>query len=159
MGLTPEEKRKIYEEEKARIEAREKIEKSKDAEKNKKSYAGIGCLFIAIIIVVIALSFVNSDKTPNVDIGSVAKLYNPSSWRVWMPIDELTDREFTKALANEDEYKISKMVSEGKILHISNYTKVKIIGFPAIEKVRVRILEGEYLGQEGIVCTGEIKNE
>ncbi len=157
MELTPDEKRKIYEEEKARIEAREKIQETK---KIKKSPIVTGIIYLLSIMLIIAIiSLCTSESTPKVNIGSTAVLHNPSSWRVWMPIDKYTDREFTKALANEDEYKISKMVSEGKILHISNYTKVKIIGFPAIEKVRVRILEGEYLGQEGIVCTGEIKNE
>jgi hypothetical protein len=50
-SLTPEEKRKIYEEEKVKIEAREKIQKDKKAQQQKN--VGIGCLVFLIIAAVI----------------------------------------------------------------------------------------------------------
>ncbi|MBL7067786.1 MAG: hypothetical protein ISS29_08065 [Candidatus Marinimicrobia bacterium] len=157
MELKPEEKRKIYKEEKARIEAREEIQETKKIKKNPIVTGIIYLLSIMLIIAIISLC--TSESTPKVNIGSTAVLHNPSSWRVWMPIDKYTDREFTKALANGDEYKISKMVSEGKILRISNYTKIRVVGSSGIEQVRVRILEGDYLGREGIVFRKEIKVE
>jgi len=49
--LTPEEKKKIYEEEIFRIEAQEKIQKDKKAQQQKN--VGIGCLAIIIIVAVI----------------------------------------------------------------------------------------------------------
>jgi hypothetical protein len=62
MELTPEEKRKIYAEEKARLEAQEqlKAEKKKKDSKN----AGIGCLVIIIIgIVIYAISSLSPSKS------------------------------------------------------------------------------------------------
>ena len=157
LELTPDEKRKIYEEEKARIEAREKIQETK---KIKKSPIVTGIIYLLSIMLIIAIiSLCKSESTPKINIGSTATLNNPSSWRVWMPIDKYTDREFTKALANGNEHKISKMVSEGKILRISNYTKVRVIGSSGIEQVRIRILEGDYLGREGIVFKKELRAE
>lgn len=46
-ALTPEERRKIYEEEKARAEAQEKIQKDKKAKQSKN--VGVGCLTIIVI--------------------------------------------------------------------------------------------------------------
>ena len=59
--LTPEEKKKIFEEEKERIEAQEKIKKQVGKKKTKE--ATIGCL--AIIIIVVSIVIITSLKQPS----------------------------------------------------------------------------------------------
>ncbi len=56
MELTPEEKQKIYEEEKARLEAQEQVKKER--EKRKANRRGLGCLGVilgALVLIVIGL--------------------------------------------------------------------------------------------------------
>ena len=60
MELSPEEKRKIYEEEKTRIETQETIKREKEAEASKKDKAlfkkgCLGCLGFIVIIILISL--------------------------------------------------------------------------------------------------------
>ena len=59
--LTPEEKKKIFEEEKERLEAQEKIKKQVGKKKTKE--ATIGCL--AIIIIVASIVIITSLKQPS----------------------------------------------------------------------------------------------
>ena len=64
MGLSPEEKKRIYEEEKVKLEAQEKAKKELETEKTKK--ACLGCLGMIAVIFVIALVaglFKSGDKT------------------------------------------------------------------------------------------------
>ena len=67
MSLTPEERKKIYEEEKARAEAKEKIQKDQKAKQSKN--AGIGCLVIigiaAAIWIIGQLSPKKTASTPS----------------------------------------------------------------------------------------------
>ncbi len=59
--LTPEEKKKIFEEEKARIEAQEKIKKRIDKKKTKP--ATIGCSVLIILVALVAI--INLLKPPS----------------------------------------------------------------------------------------------
>ena len=64
MELSPEEKRRIYEEEKFRLEAQEKVKKELETKKKSQSY--IGCLSLIVIIVVIGIFagwFSSGDET------------------------------------------------------------------------------------------------
>jgi len=59
--LSPEEKKKIFEEEKTRIEAQERVRKQIDKKKTKP--ATIGCLALIILIVLVVI--INSLKPPS----------------------------------------------------------------------------------------------
>lgn len=72
--LTEEEKRKIYEEEKARLEAQEKLKKAAAAKKNKN--AGMGCLVLIGLIVILALLGVFNSGTNESQSGSVSSSNN-----------------------------------------------------------------------------------
>jgi hypothetical protein len=97
--LTPEEKRRIYEEEKTRLEARESLKKVADQKKSKN--AGIGCLVIIVIIGVIwIISNLSSDKS-----GSSSA---PSDQEVKLTADvTFTGTQFI--LTNNDSFNWTKV--------------------------------------------------
>jgi hypothetical protein len=64
MELSPEDRQRIYAEEKARVEAQSELKAAEVAEKNKKAaQGGIGCLVIVVVLYAIG-SFSSSDKSP-----------------------------------------------------------------------------------------------
>ena len=72
MELSPEEKKRIYEEEKTRVEAQEKAKEKSEAKKTKKGC--LGCLGLIVVIFIIALvsglfdSGDNTDKSSTIDL-------------------------------------------------------------------------------------------
>jgi hypothetical protein len=71
MELTPEEKQKIYEEEKERLAAQDKIKKEKQQKTSKN--VGIGCLsFIGIIILIAIIGNLFGSKNSNVSNNTIS---------------------------------------------------------------------------------------
>ena len=75
MELSPEEKKRIYEEEKVRLEAQEKTKKeAKTAKAKEDKESKLGCFILIVIILIIALAIVGfkscnkTDKSSTIDL-------------------------------------------------------------------------------------------
>jgi len=145
MDLSPEEKQKIFKEEKTRIEAQEKLKK---VEKPKSR--AIGCitilaLFLFLVIVVINSGSKNKKDSNNingtVEIGQEARIYHKDGGRIPVGIDVNSLKELNKALNAKDEAGIKELERSGRITSVMNDTRVLVLD-KTIFYTEVRILEG-----------------
>ncbi|GAI75758.1 unnamed protein product, partial [marine sediment metagenome] len=120
MTLTPEEREKIYEEEKVRIEAQEKAKD--DIEKKKRKKYGIGCIVVVAIILIIVIAGIIGTSNDE----------NEQSSQSMVPI-EIT------ALALYSEYDANEVAAEAKyedrILRVTGVIRsigIEILGRPYI---------------------------
>ena len=70
--------------------------------------------------------------------------------------DELWD-----ALAIEDRYGLQELILSGRVFPVPNNTKILVLntgGFQGMERFKVRILEGDYLGSAGWVPWEWVRN-
>jgi len=94
--LTPEEKKKIYEEEKVRLEAQEKIQKEK-AEKSKQSnWVGIVVLLIFIVVVMYLCGFFNTGEKSKVQIEELSSEAENMAIESIKEYSEVTDAAITQ---------------------------------------------------------------
>jgi len=120
MTLTPEEREKIYEEEKVRIEAQEKAKD--DIEKKKRNKYGIGCIvFVAImaIMVIIIVIAISGDETDQ-------------SSQPMAPIEIAASALYSEYDANEVA---AEAKYEGRILRVTGVIRsigIEILGRPYI---------------------------
>lgn len=72
---------------------------------------------------------------------------------ILLPLDEATEEEVVKLSVAKDEIGLSKLVLSGRAVLVPGGTKVKVIEVNGIldVKCRIRILEGDEIGQSGWV--------
>jgi len=167
MELTPEEKQKIYEEEKARLEAKQQVlaEQLKDIkiDKPNKNQNYIGCLAIIGFIIIVTIIICLVDKAPSrptssIRIGSEAKLYQSEGHQIPAAIDYDIYEEMVNEAAAHDTIGWQQLILEGKLFVIDNDTKVLVLDSKGFA-LKVRILEGEYLGQVAWVSLDAVKGK
>ncbi len=165
-SLSDQERRKIEEEAKLRAKLREKEEKRKQSKK------AVGCLvvFLVIFIFIIVLIAISGDsrnsspttqpatRSQTLGVGEDGIVNNNSdkndtSGIAILAVSEFYFDEFTQLSIARDEIGFRKMVSEGKLFTVKNGTAVKVIDLKFLGKTKVRILEGDYLGESGWIAS------
>jgi hypothetical protein len=170
MDLTPEERQRIYAEEKARIEAQDRIKAEQDrvklaykAEQDNKSAKGCLRIFLVMAAVVIAIGAVGSliDDKP----GKVAQEAAPAKCRIVcddtshetvLAITKADRDAMVEASMAHDTYGLEELLLTKRIYLIPCGTTVLILddGWSAD---KVRIVDGEYAGLAGWIKHGAAK--
>jgi len=162
MDLSPEEKRRIYEEEKARIEAKEQVKrelKEKRPEKRKKGC--LGCLGVIVLLFLLSIiANLNDLDTSSYRGRTVSnnrsysnrenRIYAEGLESIFVATNEKYFNELIKASKSYDSYTlILTLVGTGNVFNIPNNTKVKVLSteYAKIKAYRVRILEGAFSGR------------
>ena len=161
--MTPEERTKIYEEEKARKEAQGKL-------KAEEAAAGLkGCLAIIVIAVGIGVlvaiwsSFTSTPEQPAakaeesfIKAGATLRLSVDGKAPVPVSIDSATHERVLKLMAAGDTVGLTQLALNGKLTVVKDGTKAKLIDV-GIFTTEVRIVDGQSAGRSGIVKTVWIK--
>lgn len=166
-SLTPEERKKIYDEEKARIEARDEIERGRNRPAEPiKANPKVGCIAIIIVLVVLVVC-VNLLRSPTGPTDESTASYDEPSMKrigdiaylqlkdgqddVWVSEDEQTYKELIDAVMAQDNIGIKKLVLySGRVFTVDSGTKVLVLE-SGLERAKVRILEGDNYGKSGWV--------
>lgn len=174
MELSPEERRKVFEEEKARLEIQARAKK----QAGDKMFQ-LGCLapmgvLVLFFVVLFAYDSAKPKYTPiyvsppparsstfsgfsptpagNQTAGSDTKLVAPGLDNVPVAVDEKAYEAMMNAAAVKDDQGITNLILAGRVFTVSNSTKVQVIS-PGFLKAQVRILEGPKAGRSGWVPT------
>ena|SRR3990167_4333807 len=162
-ALSPEEKQRIYEEEKARMEAQENVKNEASAKTAKLATKGcLGCLgLIAAIVVIGALvgSFSTTTPTPpaerRVGRGEQGKLVNGVA-QVLISRDDTALKALQKAGAAKDQVGYTALILSGQVFSVPANTKVLVLN-PGVFTSEVRVLEGPQVGKSGLVAAEFVK--
>lgn len=153
MGLSSEDRQRIEEEEKFRVEVRQK---------QQRRQLGYGCLgaLILFFLVVVCVSAItlggdsgpnNVDSSTSVSIGQNGILYDGvPDGSIPVAINEDAFNEFNQAIVAKDSYGIGLMIMSGQVFKVPSKTKVLVID-RSLFRSRIRILEGPYQGSSGWV--------
>lgn len=160
--LTPEERQKIYDEEKTRIEAREKIEKEKEEERNRPAdpvkippvivwMVIIGFIVFFVVLVIHPPRPDPPTPPPPNGTGTEARIqFGDGQYPAWVSEDEQTYKELVAAVTAKDTVGYNKLLYSGKVFEVATGTKVLVLE-PGLERSKVRILEGNNSGRSGWV--------
>lgn len=155
MELIPKEKQRIHEEEKARLDTLQK--------KLQRYICILTLILIAISIVVIAFfpGLFNkmdhsSSNIQDIHIGSEAKLYKDNGDQIPLASDKETYEEMIRAAAIKDEYGWKALILDKRIFLVNSETKILILDSKDVS-LKVRILEGNLIRQEGWVSSDTVK--
>ena len=162
MDLTPEERERIYEEEKARIEARHAIEtRTATRESAKRRRTTVVLLLGAVAIVYACTVLTRTQPAPTfsppkmfgerVKIGEEGHLRNGAA----VAADPLTLENWTKALQANDKYGLAHLGGEGRVFWVGPGTRVLVIDKDS-QGIRVRLLDGKKVGEAGWVASGDV---
>jgi hypothetical protein len=156
--LTTEERDRIFQEEKVRHEAQEKIRSDaanikSTAEAEKKKKAQLGCLAVAGALIALWVIFQMAggfgDTPDRPSIGQDGKLHSGTK-AVPVAVDKDSQGQLTQAQAIKDQHAVVQLVLAGKVLSVMDGTKVKVID-ATLTLRQIRILEGPYEGRSGWV--------
>jgi len=165
MSLSDEDRKRIYEEEKAREEAREKIEKGK--KQKETAQIGKGCAFLLIIGVVLAIIlyfvFSNGDKQGTSDKssgiikrGSSVVLTSKEGGAIPLAITKEAYKEMRKYWLANDKVGMAQMALSGTMFMVNSGTKALMIDRTTFE-YEVRIQDGEHIGKSGWTASDLVK--
>lgn len=128
--LTPEERQRIYEEEKARLEAQEQLKKEQIQKTNKGCYGCLG-VFVAVFAIILLISLVNGsgDKETASDVVGLHASYGRSATQV--KVTNMDDFAWTEVelrlnpgVASAYEYHLSELKpGESATIGLLNFTK------------------------------------
>jgi hypothetical protein len=164
MELTPEERQKIYLEEKARIEVRQELEKirleeerqakKKQEEVSAKRVGAFLLLFVPLILIVVFMHIPPvtgvhgaNDPASDINIGNQAHLNKET-------MGGATNADFNdveQRLAAKDFVGLAQLVTNGRAASIPSGTSVLVTDV-GLEWVRVRCLDGAFKDQEYYVA-------
>jgi hypothetical protein len=158
--LSDKEKQKIYEEEKAKLEAQGRL-------KAKENATGCAVLILLLFFGYLYFNFLGNDTKPtkaNIQdspdqisnestdkytLGSESSLFvnNMDYWYLATNEDNFT--QFIKTASAEDNIGLAEMMSKNQIFKINNGTKLKIIDSNWTGGIEVRVMDGEQIGKSG----------
>ena len=153
--LTPEERERIFQEEKARHEAREQLDqaarqKTLMAAKRRQQRTTYGCLaataVAAIAFVLISLAGSRS-KAPSVNVGEQGRIASGAQ-RVIVGVDDAAFDQIVKSQQAHDEAGLTALVLSGRAFFIDEGTRVLVIDRSTTLR-KVRTLEGPAAGRAG----------
>ncbi len=159
--LTPEERQKIYKEEKTRIEVQKKIEKEKEEERNRPAkpvnipYPVVWLIIIGLIVFFVVLVIhppsdappTRPDELPSGMIGAEARLQlGDGQYPAWVSKNKQTYKELMAAVTAHDTIGYNKLLYSGRIFSAITGTKVLVLE-SGLERTKVRILEGNNYGR------------
>lgn len=162
MEISPEEKKKIYEEEKAHLEAQEMVKKELQEERSEKRRKGcLGCFSVIVIIFLIAiigsLSDSSGSKSSSRSVtskggstSSEARIYSQGLETIFVATNKDYFNRLIKASKSDDSYyQILLLVGTGNVFSVPNNTKVRVIDWDylKIKATKVKITEGSYKGK------------
>ncbi len=158
MSLTPEERRRIYEEEKARLEAHAQVRIEIEAEKAKakaqevslkKKQRRNGWL---VLLLIVGIAMYWSSRSPGSNFqtvsfksGDIAYVKAP-----FVAIDQASIDAFEDAYHKNDQYGQAELLATGRIFEVPDITKVLVLD-RNIANSHIRVLEGKYTGRAGWV--------
>jgi len=171
--LTPEERERIYQEEKARIEARHQIEMEKQsadaAALTKPSSLGGWLAFIALCLVVCMCIFGLGAKNnkgesapyresrPILDLGSEVHIDAGGTPETIVFLSKAALDESSKYAAAHDKEGYDKVVYSGQGIFVHDQTKARVIENQWGGVTQVRILDGPHKGKEAYLPTEYLK--
>ncbi|MCD5384229.1 hypothetical protein LR066_05695 [candidate division WOR-3 bacterium] len=166
MALTPEEKKKILLEEKARVKKKlgVEIDKQQGEEARSNQRMNIGCATVfAVIIAVIVFVVYQDRKSPTTKQKSSSIIITGDIARLSADVDPIpvgiskkAMDKFTEAAITKDDHGIVQLFAWGVVFPVSNNTKVRILQV-GLMLIKIRILEGEHDGKSGWVPREWIK--
>lgn len=150
MELTPQDKQRIYEEEKARDEAKQKIEAQKNAT------GCMGCLGLIVIIVIISMVFNMFSGSKNTSSKSTTELIPTGEQAIidsgpgatYIAQTKEGFEQLIKAVNAKDQIGAMELIQVGEVFSVGQYTKVLVIDH-GFARTKVRILEGPNVGRSG----------
>jgi hypothetical protein len=161
--LTPEERERIFQEEKARHEAREQLDKAARqknimAAKRRQQRTTIGCLVatavVAIAFVLISLAGSRSEH-PSVDVGEQGRIASGAE-RVIAGVDVAAFDQVVKSQQAHDEAGVTALILSGRAFFVEEGTRVLVIDRSTTLR-KVRTLEGPAVGRAGWVPAEWVK--
>lgn len=156
MDLTPEERQRIYAEEKARIEARDRIK----AEQDHKFGSGCFPVVVVLIVVLIGLGIVGSVMDnkpglgPTLTTGQTGLVVcDDTSRETGLAVTSADYDAMVDAAVAHDTYGFAELLLMKKIYMIPCGTKVLVLDM-GFHLDKVRIVDGEYAGLAGWILHG-----
>jgi hypothetical protein len=148
--MKPEEREKIFLEEKMRHEARKKLEIE---EKNQKTKKGcLGCLgligFCLVVAFIIALSSKGDKNSVVAPMHGQARLHTPKTDSTLLGVTPEDLEKMIDAYNKGDKYGTGELALSGRTFFVKNNTKVLVID-SSVNYREVRILEGDQTGKAG----------
>jgi hypothetical protein len=158
-GLTPEDRRRIYEEEKVRLEAQASIKAEK------KRGPGVGAIlfwtivgFRVLIVVVSSLSDISSSGSSSIfplTIGDDAMLTRGGICASREAFAKLMNSAVAK-----DDYGNLELIASGQAWVPEVGTRLRILGYDnygGVAIYRIRVLTGQYSGTSGFVLASQAR--
>lgn len=111
-----------------------------------------------ILLIIVCLSSAavacrgQSGSENSVGVGSEGKLYMKDASSVFLAVDQKAYEELTKAVVAGDRDTARRLLEAGRVIEVPNHTRVRVLA-RAFFQARVKILEGSYVGREGLVAS------
>jgi hypothetical protein len=164
MDLTPEERERIYQEEKARVEAREALElqarrKKVAQDKQRQQRTTLGCLLSTLVVVAAFILLSKSGSQPNssgpppppaMKEGQTGRIDAQGGQSVIAAIRKEIFDQVAHAQRVNDRMGMAKIVLAGGAFLVDGGTRVLIINESG-DLYEVRVLEGPMLARSGWV--------
>jgi hypothetical protein len=154
MELTPEERRRVYEEEKARLEAGQKLPQ---VPQQKKGITGNVILIIGVLLAFVVIARIgrtpsdsneSSSHTFTLSIGDTGTITSPS-----MMADTVEDwGTGVKAHTAHDDMGVTELIVQGRAFSVETGTSVRVIDlghWEGFSLYRLRVLDGDNAGLAG----------
>ena len=153
-ALSPEEKQRIYEEEKARLEAQTQLKADEATKAGKKAATGcVGCLGLIVMLAVVVYLMLpdTSSVPPRPNRGEQGQLVNgDASMRV--AVDSPAFDAASRSISAKDQIGLQSLFSQGRVFMVKANTKVLVLD-PGILSTTVRLLDGPHSGKSVVVYT------
>lgn len=150
--LTPAERERIFQEEKARHEAREQLDQAARRErvaahKGRQRRTVLGVL-IAGALLAVFLAVVGEDTSPpSVNVGEEGRIASGAK-TVLAATDDATFDQIVKSQEARDQAGLTVLILSGKAFFIDEGTRVLVIDRSTLRR-KVRTLEGPAVGRAG----------
>ena len=161
MTLSPEERARIYEEEKARLHAQDAIKQGQaraqakieqDRRNAEQIFVAIGTIVLITLLLVLAVRQNNSTERADILMpGSIVILDLNGTGALMGTSPEACDLrdKYVNAL---DMDGLQALVDAGMVREISSGTRARVLSIQALQfSYEVRILDGQYAGESGYV--------
>lgn len=143
--LFPKDRRRIYEEERIRLEVQEEYKRQQG--KKMAVFMSLGCLTLFLAVGGFFAMAYYVSKSEEIPVGSEVRLYS-SSGKFGVPVDLDAFMEYRHALGADNKDTIMRLILSGRVVLVDSGTRAKTISDgPTIYKVS--ILDGKHAGRTG----------